>query len=461
MAGKLEAMGVEVTAAKYDPVLYASLAPAAVVEVAGWPEVDTVYLDRINEPELEVARSTVNANIVHGRGITGSGIRVAQIEVGGRIATSNPYLAGVTQNTTYVCSTVSSHSTAVAGIIRSTHPTRRGIAPGALLWAGGSCYGYSSQLQNRSTVAADWGARSLNLSWGSNTNLVLGADDRFYDSMVINRYRSAVKSAGNEAGLCRSRTGNVTSPGLAYNVITVGNFDDRNTVSWTGDIMDSCSSWRDPVSTHNDREKPEVSAPGSFINSTTTASPWTGAVGSGTSYAAPVVTGATALLLQRNSALTSWPEAVKAILMATAVHNVEGATRLSEYDGAGGVVLDRADNVARRYTGNWGALGYACSTTTPLTVTTMSLTAGVRTRVVIAWDNDPAYTNYATRPSADLDLHVVNPSGSIVAISSSWDNTYEIVDFTPSVTGSYQLRVLRYRCDLSPRWLGWAWRRGN
>jgi subtilisin family serine protease len=299
------------------------------------------------------------------------------------------------------------------------------------------------------------------LSWGSNTNLIPGANDRFYDSMVINRYRSIVKSAGNEAGPCNSGTGNVTSPGLAYNVITVGNFNDRNTVSWTGDVMDSCSSWRDPVSTHNDREKPEVSAPGSFINSTTTTSPWTGAIGSGTSYAAPAVTGATALLLQRNSGLTSWPEAVKAILMATAIHNVEGAARLSEYDGTGGVVLDRADDLARRLNGNWGAQSYSCSTVTPLNVATMSLVAGARTRVVIAWDNDPAYSYYASRPGADLDLHVLNPSGTIVSSSSSWDNTYEIVDFTPTVTGNYTLRIMRYRCDYSPRWLGWAWRRGS
>jgi hypothetical protein len=363
------------------------------------------------------------------------------------------------------CATASGHSTGVAGIVRSTSVSRRGVAPGANVRAAGSCGGVTSELQARSTAAVDWGARVLNLSWGSNTALVPGASDRFYDELVINRYVTVVKSAGNEAGPCRSGTGNVTSPGLAYNVLTVGNFDDLNTVSWTGDVMNSCSSWRDPISTRGDREKPEVSAPGTNINSTTTAFPWTGAIGSGTSYAAPMYTGLAALMMQRNSALRVWPEGVRTIAMVSSIHNIEGATRLSEFDGAGAMVANRADDIAalRTTSGSrgWNAQSYSCSAATNLDVATMSLTAGVRTRVAIAWNQNPTYASYASQPSADLDLHVINPSGSLVASSSSFDNTYEIVDFTPSVSGAYKLRVRKWRCDLTPRWLGYAWRAGN
>ena len=91
----------------------------------------------------------------------------------------------------------------------------------------------------------------------------------------------------------------------------------------------------------------------------------------------------------------------------------------------------------------------------------MYLYAGTRTRVAITWDTPTSYSQYASRPSADLDLRVVNASGSTVASSSSFDNTYEIVDFTPSATGTYTLRVIRYRCDASPAYLGWAWKRGS
>jgi subtilisin family serine protease len=248
-------------------------------------------------------------------------------------------------------------------------------------------------------------------------------------------------------------------------VITVGNFDDRNTVGWGDDLMSGCSSWRDPSSTHSDREKPEVSAPGTNINSTTTTSPWTGGIGSGTSYAAPMVTGTAALMMQRNTSLQFWPEAVKAILMVSAVHNIEGATRLSEFDGAGAVVANRADLLAgaRRTTSSfgWNARSYDCASPANTDVAVMSLTAGVRTRVAIAWDQNPAYGSYASQPSADLDLHVLSPTGALHAASSTWDNTYEIVDFTPTVSGNHTLRVHKYRCDLTPRWLGFAWRAGS
>ena len=460
VAARLAGMGLPAQTDAYAPVVYTTLDTTALRSVSAWGEIDTIYTGRDdNEPEMGTAGPTINANIVWGRGITGSGVRVGVIEVGGRAATANPYMS-FTQDTTSACTTASSHSTGVAGIIRSTFSSGRGIGYGATMRVGGSCGGVGSQLQSRSTAAADWGARAINLSWGSDTGRVPGDNDRFYDNMVITRFRTVVKSAGNLGSGC-SGNGNITSPGLAYNIITVGNFNDAGSVSWTGDSMSGCSSWRDPISTNGDREKPEVAAPGSNITALSTASPWNNYTNSGTSFAAPMVTGMAALLMQRSTALTTWPEAVKAIAMVSAVHNIEGSARLSEYDGAGAIVADRADDIARGVNGTWGARSYTCTTGATLNATTMYLYAGTRTRVAITWDTPTSYSQYASRPSADLDLRVVNASGSTVASSSSFDNTYEIVDFTPSATGTYTLRVIRYRCDASPAYLGWAWKRGS
>ncbi len=452
VANKLKSFGSNVRTEKYSPVVYASLTPQAIKQVAQWGEVDQIYQERQVQPNLDVARQVIAANVVNNRGFTGSGVKVAQIEVGGIIATNNPYLSGTTQDTTYGC--LSSHSTGVAGIIRSTHPKARGIAPGVLLWAGGSCGGWPSELQNRSTSAADWGAEVFNLSLGGD----FGVDSfaKFYDDMVINRYRTVVIAAGNSGN-----TGNVSSPATAYNVISVGSFDDQNTTSWTDDIISPFSSGKDPSSTHGDREKPEVAAPGQNINSTTNSSPWTGPIGSGTSYASPMVAGVAAQMIQRNSSLGSWPEAVKAILMTTAVHNIEGNTRLSELDGTGGIVADRADDVAHGVGGSWGGQPYSCSEPSSVDVATVGLTGGQRTRSTIVWNQNPNYSSYSSQPSADLDFQIVNSSGSVVAGSYSYDNTSEIVDFTPNSSGTYKLRVSKYRCDMSPQWLGWAWRQGN
>lgn len=464
--GILRRFDPDVETDRYSPVLYSRLTPDQILEVSALPEVDTVYEDSISLPQLEVGRPTITADAVEGRGFTGGGVRVGVVEVGGRFAADNTFLNGAIQDPANVCAAGSLHTTGVAGVVRSTHNTRRGIAPGATLRVGGSCAGYTSQLQAAATASVNWGASALNASYGHNSNLVPDASARFYDDLVFNRFVTVAVSAGNEGGGCRSRTGNVTSPGLAYNVITVGNFDDRNSVGWADDIMDTCSSWRNPLSTNRDREKPEVAAPGTNINSTTTAPPWTGDIGSGTSFAAPMVTGLTALLIQRNAALRFWPEAIKAIVMTAAYHNIEGEARLSELDGAGGVDAQRADWIAAYRGGHgwqgWWSENYDCNAPSTYDIAELDLVAGWRTRVTMVWDQNPNYSDYKNRPSADLDLWIVNSGNEQdVQHSSSYDNTYEIVDFVPAASGPHKLRIAKFRCDMTPRYLAVAWRIGN
>ncbi|MEW6519837.1 MAG: S8 family serine peptidase [Thermodesulfobacteriota bacterium] len=457
---RIQQMGFATTVDYYSPAVYAELTPDAIREAGFWDEVDMIYPDQLNEPALNIAGTTIYAAIVHSRGITGAGSSVGVVEVGGGIPypATNPYLPGVVRDTTNTC--LSSHSTGVAGIIKSSHSTYRGIAYKANVRVGGSCTGDGWELLNAASRAYTWGADVINNSWGGLiSSMVPGIGDKFFDDMVINKHVNIVAAAGNRAPPCAGGDARVISPGLGYNTITVGNFNDINTVSWADDVMHPCSSYVDPFSSHGDREKPEIAAPGTSITSTTTASPWVGAIGSGTSFAAPMVSGTIALMIDRNPALDSWPEAVKAILLATATHNIEGATRLSDKDGAGGIVASRADYVALNTSvyGRWGAMAYSCTTADPYSIS-MSLTAGKKTRVVIVWDQNTAYASYGSQPSADLDLQIYRGT-TLIAGSSSWDNTYEIAEFTPSTTGIYTLKINRFRCSLTPKWLGWAWYR--
>jgi len=368
------------------------------------------------QPNLQYARPTILADIVQGRSILGTGVKVGEIEVGGRVATDNPFLTGTVVDPIDSC--LSSHSTGVAGIIRSTDVTNRGISPNVSLWVGGGCPGsYFDTINAASTRAANWGAQVFNLSLGADSSRYVDTNARFYDDLVMNRFRTVVVAAGNSGN-----GGNVLTPAVAYNIITVGSFDDKYTTNWNDDVISSFSSGLGPISTNGDRIKPEVAAPGQNITSTTNSSPWIGGIGSGTSYASPMVAGEAALLMNRNSSLSSWPEAVKAIIMTTAVHNITGDARLSTLDGAGGVAADRADDIARGVGGNWGAQYYGCDTSTPLDVATITLNANQRTRATIVWDNNPEYSDYVNRPSADLDLQVVDPSGTVVTGSYSYDN---------------------------------------
>lgn len=99
---RLQRMGYKVLYDTYSPMLIVRLTPGAIHEVARWDEVLSIDLTYIVKPELEIASPTITADVVHSRGITGSGIPVAQIEVGGRFAIHNPYLYGVTQDYTYI-----------------------------------------------------------------------------------------------------------------------------------------------------------------------------------------------------------------------------------------------------------------------------------------------------------------------------------------------------------------------
>ncbi len=141
---EINKMGLKAEADKYTPALQASLTPDEINKAQELKGIERIYLAPIFEPTLDVARDVVEAD-VYWPGWDGSGVKVAEIEVGGKINTSNPNLSGVTQDTTSSCQ--DDHAAAVAGIIHSTDTTAHGIVSAASLWIGGSCGGNADQLE--------------------------------------------------------------------------------------------------------------------------------------------------------------------------------------------------------------------------------------------------------------------------------------------------------------------------
>src|SRR5262249_28479201 len=120
--------------------------------------------------------------------------------------------------------------------------------------------------------------------------------------------------------------GGITSPGTEPSVITVGSVTTWGTPSRSDDVQASYSS-KGP--TIDNIIKPDIAAPGSLMISTMSPNNYLATlypglqVGntpymrlSGTSMAAPVVSGAVAMILSAVPGLT--PNAVKSILMYTA-----------------------------------------------------------------------------------------------------------------------------------------------
>jgi hypothetical protein len=62
---------------------------------------------------------------------------------------------------------------------------------------------------------------------------------------------------------------------------------------------------------------------------------------------------------------------------------------------------------------------------------------------------------------SDLDLTVYNPNNVAVASSVSGANNLELVQFTPSVAGSYRIKVSAYMLRNSSEKVGVAWYQAN
>ncbi|NOT87571.1 MAG: S8 family serine peptidase [Lysobacter sp.] len=449
MVGRLRALGYEPVADTGTSSISAIVPAGELRDLSLSGGVGAIYADDEYKPLLSISGNTIGAYQVHAVGNTGLNEKIALVEVGGTITPGNPFLAGVALEIPNPnCSFW--HATSVAGVMRSWHGFQRGIGRDASLWSGGACIGLQSLLQTSSTRAVNWGANAINLSFGGNISSSPGSFERFYDKIVQDNWRTVVVAAGN------SGLGNrVLNPSQAYNVITVGAFNDR-VWPWA---MAGFSSSGNPVSQFGDREKPEVVAPGVNIVTTQGTGLTSPSGVSGTSFAAPMVAGAAALVMRRNHWLRIWPESVKSIFMATATANLEGAARLSQHDGAGGINADFADRVAGHGNGTWGGTSYSCASPFLWVVSNVNVQAGRRVRVAMAWDANPyaANTNYSNRPGSDLDMQILAPNNAIVATSLSWDNTYEIVDFVAPMTGTYRLRVVKFSCQHTPKWLGWAW----
>lgn len=463
---ELKQRGFAITTYAGMPSFTAVLPKRVILELARRSDVSAIYLTEAEvQLELDSAVPTTLAPIVWSRGITGSGVTIAILE-NGNIDPNNSFLHHAAISRTASVGIVD-HTTRVASDAASFHDTYRGMAYGATVLSAGH-----EAAQADFVTGLQWafnqGARIVNVSEGYEADNNVNWLDRAVDYWARNNFITIVKSAGNTGG-------SITTPGKAWNVITVGAADDNNNADWADDRMWSDSAYVNPISPHNDREKPEVVAVGANVT----------AVGvndvpqtrSGTSHAAPQVAGLVALLIHRNAALSSWPEATKAIIMASATHNITGPTIIVRNqgdlrDGAGAINAALADTVAQTRNFSdvdpctvscWWGLSISNSNFPVGTDLERRFYAerGNLIRVAIAWwaHADTPGNNYSfDRLDTDLDLRIKNPTNQYIpnVSSLSWDNNYEMVEFVATQTGEYKIVVRKARADEPSNYLGIA-----
>lgn len=444
------------------PMVFATMPAGAIRQFSERSDVELVYLAQDEEygDHMNVAGPSIKADQLWNLGITGAGARVAIIE-DSRVDFNNSCLAANNVGTRVPNDPeVDDHATACAGIVASTHNNFSGIAPSAGIYSS-NIVSYANFANIAAATDAAWqNADVSNNSWGLNGCSGDGSVNvwgRHADFVVRYIWDTVTASAGND-GNCLQK-GYVNSVGSGFNTIAVGNYDDLGTIESNDNVMWPTSSWMDPLSLHNDREKPEVAAPGANIKTTIMAPNFNcnnDEIGSGTSFSAPAVAGVVADLMQVNPALRAFPESVKALILAGATDNVEGAARLSEKDGAGGVnaLTSYTSLVNNRYTWRY-VLPSSFDANRDITINLGWVNAGQRVKVALVWDSTPT-ADYLTDPlKADLDLYVVGPNQ--FQYSASWDNSYEVVDFTPVTSGNFQIKVHNYRFDGTNEYVAVAW----
>jgi hypothetical protein len=441
------------------PVVYATLPVSQLEAYAERADVQRVYLaENRNEDYMNIAAPSIQANWVWFAGFTGVDTNIAIIE-DSRVDFDNNCLVNNLGTRVAGDANVDQHATATAGMAASNNSTHRGIAYGAGIYSANGT-DYADANMSAALDAAATNADVLNNSWGPGCG---GADGsmnvhaRHADYIVRYVWDTVTAAAGNNGNCTDGEfVGGVAN---GYNVIAVGNYDDKGTTSSSDNTMNSSSSYRNPTSTYGDREKPEVAAPGTNISSLLMADSGscpTGDVGSGTSYSAPMVAGVASLLMDAVPSLKYYPETVKAVILAGAINNVEGSAALSDRDGAGGVnalsssAIIANNNYTWRYVtpSSFDANGY-------ITIDMGWVEAYRRVKVALVWDSNPS-SNYTTDPlNADLDLNVVGPGVS--AWSSRWDNSYETVDFTAPFAGNYSIKIKNFRFNGANEYVAVAW----
>ncbi len=384
-----------------------------------------LFIEPTNDLISAMLSTNIDPEVLNNNAIQGNDIGIYMSEVG----CPNTTPVHIT-NYTRLAGSTDDHSENVSAIIRGVSPNSYiycrdgGILPTAddLDGTGGNPSIYVENHSYATDYTTDYTTRDKEL------------DNHIYDDNI-----AVFKSAGNlrqdpdDFSFILDDI-NVTSPGKALNAITVGNYDDSN------DVIHISSRYNNP---ETGNQKPELSAPGTNITAG-------GHTKTGTSMASPHAAGFAADLMSAYSWLELRPYYLKALMLSGATNSISGGVGKV---GVGGIDFYRTYyNTINNY---WEGTNNSYSTIDSTDDVpnngyidwNVNLTAGKEVRVAISWLNSGTYT-YDHRGDAhpigmDLDLTVYNPNGGTVGSSNSWDNPYEVVDFTTSTTGTYRVRIFR------------------
>ena len=281
--------------------------------------------------------------------------------------------------------------------------------------------------------------------------------DAAFDNYVYDNNKYVFVSAGNRKSSTANPNDYVLSPAKAFNVITVGNYNDA-TLAINQDGTNT-SSWGNP-STGN--QKPEISGPGTnivyeytitdtdyFGNETTTSyssGPWTG-----TSFATPHAAAFAADAISHNSFLNFGRASMMKAHMIASATDVIGGGR--DRVGEGGINFYSSKIKSKSlahysngnsespfpYIGTNSSGDWYCKTNW----SSHFNASDSKARVVIAWLNRGDFILANGETGIDLDLHVKGPNGEWYYGEMNDNDPYAMVTFDPPTTGTYTAYICK------------------
>lgn len=447
------------------PSISATVDSRHIAELAALDSVAWIDLDEAGKPASTVWYTNTSVSLARSL-TTGSGITSCIVESDRPVDAT--YLN--VSSTASVGGCTDTHAQAVAGIISNTYTgNTTSITSGSVQIANWDQFNFNSTYPSMWAWCNAQGARVDNFSWtmAAGTEPNFGSTDAQIDWYAKNYpYPLIVTSAGNEAGYCQNKN---------RNGLVVGASDDKGTGGVSDDTIASTSSWRNPSTTHGDLEMPALVAPGVGIDSANLASM------NGTSFSTAQVTGAAMLLFGRDSNLAGWPEESRAVLMATAVANVDdnafsnlpasdmkdGVGRLNTYNAA--LLADSANSVGTNNTARANgrshiSMSLANDFTGGIYNGTWAIQAAAagNMRVVATWDATPTCsgsggTSCTESLDADLDLLIYNSAGALVCSSTSFDSSWEGCDFSVAAGSTYTVKISQASRNQTDTYFGLAW----
>jgi hypothetical protein len=444
-------------------VIYASLKAAQIQQFAKTDSVLKIFHDdRTGVNDLGDSEAIAKATQAHALGYTGSGIHVGVFE-DGPSNQANLVFAGRYMESP----NASDHARLTSAIIKNDEPGKpHGYAPDCSLYSANSYDNAALRWALSSPQACTVISQSFHRQ-SEQGSAGMSADDVLKDHLAtLFPFPTIVHAAGNIS----QSPEYVNHKG--FNTLSVGSHND------TATAMAGSSVFLNPVSPNGDRELPELAANGIGVTAL-------GLTMSGTSFSAPAVAGTAALIqsVDTTHTLQNWPEGCRAILLAGAGPNISGGSwkedlgRIDQSDGSGALNAQMGVMIAQQRRGRneaavprgWdvGSLSTAdFDTLTKYSKFSYKVrvpTSGIikprsiyTVKVALAWDGKiTANPTTIQTPSVDFDLFVKSNS-TVVAVSSSYNNSYEIAEFTALPGQAYDIFIVRNQ-GTDTCWYGVAW----